>query len=93
MLEQLAYEIRVPQQRMPVFQVGDLEYLSASALYSPSGPRIRPSFGHTVIPLGNLDIPDLKDIHESFKTDRYGNPYGLHTTFISTTDKKKHVGH
>ena len=48
----------------------------------PRGERIEPSYGFHVIPYGNL--PDQNgyqaEIHDSFKTDRYGNEYSGHTT-------------
>lgn len=50
-------------------------------------PKIKPSYGISVIPLGDLVDQDA-DVHESFKIDRYGNPYKGHTT-IRIGGKKK----
>ena len=33
-----------------------------------------------VIPYGNLGIEGLRDLHDTFKLDGYGNVYGGHTT-------------
>ncbi len=40
------------------------------------------------IKLPDLDLP-LKDIHETFKIDRYDNIYGGHTSITGTNKKKK----
>ena len=43
--------------------------------------------GGITIPYGNLGIPKLKDLHDTFNVDRYGNLYSGHTTF----DNKFHI--
>ena len=43
--------------------------------------------GGIIIPYGNLGIPELKDLHDTFNVDRHGNLYGGHTTF----DNKFHI--
>ena len=76
------YQPMVSEQRQQTyFVVGDLESLSASALYTPK-PDFKPlAGGGFTIPYGNLGIPELRDLHDTFKVDRYGNLYGGHTTF------------
>jgi len=98
-LENLAYEARSAQtQRQQVyFVVGDLETLSASALYTgePCGSHggfsggIRPTSRGFIIPIGKLGIPELDDIHETYKIDSEGNLSYGHTTFVSKKDKKR----
>ena len=113
-LEQQMYEIpRIWKDK--IYQIGDLENLSATALYYGEGGgssgfsggiggggfggiskkecnkygivitplmEIEPlADGGITIPYGNLGIPSLKDLHDTFKVDRYGNLYGGHTTF------------
>ena len=81
-----SYPSMVSQKRQQTyFVVGDLKSLSASVLYTP---KIKPlSNGGITIPYGNLGIPGLKDLHDTFSVDRYGNLYGGHTTF----DNKFHI--
>ena len=71
-------QIAIPEQRRRVYTIVDLESLSASALYTP---KIKMGDGGISIPYGNLGIPELRDIHDTFKLDRYGNLYSGHTTF------------
>ncbi|MCK4647510.1 hypothetical protein KAT24_01105 [Candidatus Pacearchaeota archaeon] len=95
-LENVMYEPMqraVPEPRGRVYTIVDLESLSASALYTPKLPMIKPGFGQNVIPLGNLGIPELKDVHETFKIDRYENLYNGHTTFVPLKGPKKHFGY
>ena len=67
------------------YNSADLEYLSASVLYTP---KIEPlANGGITIPYGNLGIPGLKDLHDTYRVDRYGNLYDGHTTF----DNKFHI--
>lgn len=40
------------------------------------------------IKLPDLDLP-IKDIHETFKIDRYDNIYGGHTSITGANNKKK----
>ena len=78
-----SYQPMVSEQRQQTyFVVGDLESLSASALYTGKLPKIRPlGNGGITIPYGNLGIKGLNDLHDTFDVDRYGNLYGGHTTF------------
>jgi len=83
-----SYQPMVSEQRQATyFVVGDLESLGVSALYTPKPGFIPLSEGGISIPYGNLNIPELKDLHDTFKVDRYGNLYGGHTTF----DSKFHI--
>ncbi len=104
------------QQRKRVYTIGDLESLSASALYTGDLPpmsmggfklpkeksqdkvldisgyptnsedlpvpiKIVPLANSGItIPYGNLGINELKDMHDTFNVDRYGNLYDGHTT-------------
>jgi len=45
----------------------------------PIEPLIKPGYGMTVLPYGNLTGLG-GETHDSFKLDRYGNPYDGHTT-------------
>jgi len=83
-----SYQPTVSEQRQQTyFVVGDLENLSASALYTPK-PGFKPlANGGISIQYGNLGIPGLKDLHDTFSVDRYENLYGGHTTF----DSKFHI--
>ena len=94
MLEQIAYEGRFIQaQRYKVYHVGELESLSATALYygtvgSGFGGSIPTSKGF-VVPLGNLKIPELKDVHQTYLIDEEGSLSGGHTTFVSDKGTKR----
>lgn len=81
-LEQIMYRPSEMQRVQPErrgYVVINLESLSATALYTPI---IKPlGDGGITIPYGNLGIPELRDLHDTFKIDRYGNLYGGHTTF------------
>jgi len=84
MLEQIAYQIpRTSEIRQQTyFVVGDLESLSAGALYTGE-PCGSPKFSGNklVVPYGNLGIKGLDDLHDTFDVDRSGNLYSGHTTF------------
>ncbi|HII71165.1 TPA: hypothetical protein HA265_00230 [Candidatus Woesearchaeota archaeon] len=51
---------------------------------------IRPSYGQTVIPYGDI-LRNGGEFHDTFKIDRYGNPYGGHTTFNLPGYKKQRM--
>jgi len=38
------------------------------------------------------DMP-LKDLHDTYKTDRYGNPYSGHTTATGDNNNKERMNH
>lgn len=92
-LETLTGEAKPTQTERPhLYSIGDLESLSATALYygiggSPLGNV--GSFGIVrtpkgfVVPMGNLGIEELKDVHDTYKTDEDGNVSYGHTTFVS----------
>lgn len=66
-----SYQPRFSEQRQQTyFVVGDLESLSASALYTP---KIRVTGNKVVIPYAN-------GLHDTFRYDRYGNLDEGHTT-------------
>ena len=73
------------RQQTTYFVVGDLENLSASALYTP---KITQTDMGIVVPLGNLGIPELKDVHDSHKIDRYYNLYKGHTSITPLIGEK-----
>lgn len=98
-LEKSLYGSRPIGKETKIYTIVDLESLSATALYTDhlpkmgmggfKLPKIKQSFGQNVIPLGDLDMPGLKDIHETFKIDRYENLYGGHITFVPLKGIKK----
>ncbi len=95
------YQTGISRQQPPktYFVVGNLEYLSASALYSSgplggSGPlnaRIIPMRIGAIIPYGNFRIPELKDVHETFKIDKEGNISFDHFSFTPKKGKKLRI--
>ena len=106
-LEQRMYEPIKESEDLRVYQVGDLEGLSASALYIGSGPikplgsgplMPLPTFeplanGGIMIPLGNLglDKEGVKDVHDTYSIDRFENLFKGHTS-ITGEKKKKRFG-
>lgn len=82
MLEQIAYEIpRVSEERQTTyFEVGDLESLSASALYTGHLPKMGPggSFGFGVLP--SVRVSDTKPLDIPMYGP-YPNPIGSISDF------------
>ena len=78
-LEQMmGYQSQAIRERQKIyFVVGDLESLSASALYSGDSSNPLVSGNGIVIPYGNILEFDL---HDTFKVDRYRNLYNGHST-------------
>ena len=55
-------------------------------------PRIIPSSQGIVIPTP-ISLPAVKDVHETYKFDRYENLYGGHTTLTTDSNKKIRLDH
>ena len=74
-LEKSLYDVRHVKEDLLVYQVGDLESLSASALYTgePCGPKIKVTGNKIVLPYAN-------GLHDTFGYDRHGNLNDGHTT-------------
>ena len=73
MLEQIAYEVpRAVEQRQVVYQVGDLESLSASVLYGESKNNVKiDGTIETILPQF-INDDTVKLLHKFFKwKDRY----------------------
>jgi len=78
-LENLALEMPKLKGEVKVYQLVDLAYMSPAGLYGSGDVKI--TGNKIVIPLSNLGIKDLNDLHDTYNMDRYGNLYGGHTTF------------
>jgi hypothetical protein len=80
--QRMAYTFGITQEReINYFVVEDLESLSATHLYTPKPDFIPLANGGISVPYGNLGISGLRDLHDTFSVDRYGNLYSGHTTF------------
>ena len=54
-------------------------------------PKIIPSYNGAVIP--HPTIPEVPDLHDTYKIDRYGNLYDGHTTINLPNDGKIRIDH
>jgi hypothetical protein len=81
------------QTRM--YQTIDVYAAGTTALYTPPPkpfePMIIPTDSGFIVPLP--PIPGIRDYHDTFKIDRYDNPYGGHTTFDINGFPKKRIDH
>lgn len=102
-LEQRMYEFfKEPEEKQRVYQVGDLEYLSATALYTDKlpllGPEKLPSFGNPD-PLGfskSIKIPEVnvESIHKDFFGNSWSKSFEPTNLYIKETLKGTlHVHH
>jgi hypothetical protein len=80
-----------PQVQKNINRTIDVYTSGTAALYT--GPVIIPSqanYGQFVVPYGNVTEMG-GDVHDTFKTDRYDNPYGGHTTINIPGYNKIHL--
>ena len=60
----------------------------------PFKPIIQPTPTGFVVPHPPIPgLPDIRDYHDTYKIDRYYNPYGGHTTFDIPGFPKKRIDH
>ena len=98
-LEQMLENTFVPniaQDRM--YQTIDTYTSGTTALYTPPpkpfNPIIAPTPTGFVVPHPPIPgIPEIRDYHDTYKIDRYDNPYGGHTTFDIPGFPKKRIDH
>lgn len=83
----------IPQEQM--YQTIDTYATGTTQLYSfdPPGefPKIVPTDTGVVIP--HPTIPEVPDLHDSYKIDRYDNLYKGHTTVNLPGDGKIRIDH
>ena len=99
-LEQMLNDFEVPSiSNESLYTSIDMYAASVPALYTgdffePRDPLIRPRPNGFVIPHPPIDgLPEIKDYHDTYKIDRYDNPYGGHTTFNIPGFPKKRIDH
>jgi len=83
--------------RTKLYEIIDIYKSRTSVLYTPKPkpfePKIVPTNNGIVIPHPSItDIP-IKDWHDTYKIDRYDNPYGGHTTLDISGFPKKRINH
>ncbi|PJE81055.1 hypothetical protein COU58_04515 [Candidatus Pacearchaeota archaeon CG10_big_fil_rev_8_21_14_0_10_32_42] len=81
---------RTQERQTTYFVVGDLESLSASALYGgDKGGNFKWSKDGLFIPIKGLDIP----LHDTYKKDSDGNLSGGHSTINLPNSWKVYMPH
>src|SRR3989338_3012724 len=88
------------EQNLQMYEFGGRETFEVSVydasrglyeLYTGGSGGIKISGNKIIVPITDLDIEGLKDLHDTYKIDRYDNIYGGHTTATSQDNKKKRI--
>ena len=90
------------EQTLQMYEVGRSETFEMSVynissrlyeLYTGGSGGIKISGNKLIITIKDLEIDELKDVHDTYKIDRYDNLYGGHTTSTSQNNQKKRISH
>ena len=98
-LEQISDNVFTPNMAQSnMYQTIDTYATGTTAFYTPPpqhfNPIIVPTPTGFIVPHPPIpDLPQIRDYHDTFKTDRYANPYGGHTTFDVNGFPKTRLDH
>ena len=90
------------EQTLQMYEVGRSETFEMSVynisnrlyeLYTGGSGGIKISGNKLIITIKDLEIDELKDVHDTYKIDRYDNLYRGHTTLTSQNNHKKRISH